>query len=129
MAVPAVLFAIITVLVGVIVLGDVVGEAGSRLKKLAATHVVVAATGVTVLLIALVDASRATVWVSFLALLVAGAIGLATLTLNRRPDRDPAQVPEGQAHLPLPVVVIHGAAAGLTLLLVLLTAGSRGVLH
>jgi hypothetical protein len=129
MAVPAVLFAIVTVLVGVIVLGDVVGEAGSRLKKLAATHVVVAAAGVTVLLIALVDASRVTLWVSFLALLVAGFIGLATLTWNRRPDRDPAQVPEGQAHLPLPVVVIHGAAAGLTLLLVLLTAGSRGVLH
>jgi hypothetical protein len=129
MAVPAVLFAIITVLVGVIVLGDVVGEAGSRLKKLAATHVVIAATGVTVLLVALVDASRGTVWVSFLALVVAGVIGLATLTLNRRPDRDPAQVPEGQAHLPLPVVVIHGAAAVLTLLLVLLTASSRGVLH
>src|SRR5580700_9291412 len=111
MAVPAVLFAIITVLVGVIVLGDVVGEAGSRLKKLAATHVVIAATGVTVLLVALVDASRGTVWLSFLALVVAGVIGLATLTLNRRPDRDLAQVPQGQAHLPLPVVVIHGAAA------------------
>jgi hypothetical protein len=129
MAVPAVLFAIITVLVGVIVLGDVIGEKGSGLKKLAATHVVVASTGVIVLLIALVDASRGAVWVSFLALFLAGAIGVATLSLNRRPDRDPATVPEGQSHLPVPVVVIHGAAAGLTLLLVLLTASSAGVIH
>ena len=128
MAVPAVLFAIITVLAGVIVLGDVIGEPGSGIKKLAATHVVVAVTGVVLLLVALVDASRGTIWVSLLALLLAGAIGAVTLTRNRRPARDRATVPEGQAHLPVPVVVVHGAAAVLTLLLVLLTASSHGAI-
>lgn len=91
MAVPAVLFAIVTVLVGGVALGDVMGDTGPGQKRLAATHVVIAATGVAVLLVALVDASRATVWMAFAALVLAGGLGLATLSANRRPRHRPGR--------------------------------------
>jgi hypothetical protein len=128
-AVAAVLFAIITVFVGVIVLGDVVGLPGSGLKRLAATHVGVATTGVILLLIALVNANRGTAWISFGALLLAGTIGVLTLTLNRPPQTEESASRKEQGHLPLPVVVIHGALAVLTLLLVLATASSAGLMR
>ncbi len=128
MEVAAILFAIITVLVGVFVLGDLVGEAGSGVKRLAASHVGIALTGVILLLVALVDASRGTAWVSFAALVVAGSVGLMTLTLNRPPG-DTGTTRKEQGHLPLPVVVIHGAAALLTLLLVLAAISTVGAVR
>jgi hypothetical protein len=131
LAVAAVLVAIVTVLVGVVVLGDVVGPPGSGIKRLAFTHVGVALVGVTLLLVALVDASRGMTWISLAALVLAGGIGGATLTVNRPPGRDGAATAAQrteEGHLPLTVVVIHGAAAILTVVLVL-AAAAAGPIH
>lgn len=130
MDLAAVLFAILTVLVGVFVLGDVVGPPGAGVKRLAATHVGVALAGVALLLVALVNASRGTAWISFAALVAAAAVGLATLTVNRAPGEDiTPEVRKQQGHLPVPVVVVHGAAALFTLVLVLAAAASSGAIR
>jgi hypothetical protein len=128
MGVAAVLFSIVTVLVGMVALGDVVmGDAASGLKRLAGAHVGFALTGVILLLVALVDVSRATAWASLGALLVTGTIGLSILAWTRRPGRTVDAAAAGT--VPMPVVIIHGAAAFLTVVSVLVTAASRGVLR
>jgi len=129
MAVMAVLFAIITVLAGVVALGDVVmSDAGSGLKRLAIAHVGVAATGVVLLLVAVVGVSRGQAWASLVVLLVAGVIGLTTLALSRRPrtavpDSDP------KPKVPFPVVIVHGAAALVTMATVLAAAAGSGLIR
>lgn len=130
MDVAAFLVAIVTVLVGVVVLGDIVGPPGSGIKRLAFGHAGVALAGVTVLLVALVEASRAMTWVGLAALVLAGGIGVATLTINRPPGPDGAATAAQrteEGHLPLTVVVIHGAAAILTVVLVLAAAASGSI--
>ncbi len=129
MAVMAVLFAIITVLAGVVALGDVVmSDAGTGLKRLAIAHVGVAATGVVLLLVAVVGVSRGQAWASLVVLLVAAVIGLTTLALTRRPhtavpDSDP------KPRVPMPVVVVHGAAALVTMATVLAAAAGSGLIR
>jgi hypothetical protein len=129
MAVMAVLFAIVTVLVGVVALGDVVmSDAGPGLKRLAITHVGVAATGVVLLLVAVVGVSRGQAWASLVVLLVAGVIGLTTLALTRRP-RAPGSDSHPKAKVPLPVVIVHGAAALVTIATVLAAAAGSGLVR
>ena len=84
MVVTAVLFAIVTVLAGVVALGDVVmSDAGVGAKRLAVAHVSLASVGIILLLVAVVAVNRGPAWASFTALLVAGALGLTTLILTR----------------------------------------------
>jgi hypothetical protein len=129
MAVTAVLFAIVTVLVGVVALGDVVtSQAGSGLRRLAIAHVAFALTGVVFLLVAVVGVSRGPAWVSLIVLLLAGFLGLTTLAFTRRPSRlSPDAVPK--ARVALPVVIVHGAAAVITLLTVLAAAAGSGLVR
>ena len=138
MAVTAVLFAIITVLAGVVALGDVVmSGAGAGLKRLAVVHVSLAAAGVILLLVAVVSLSRGPAWASFIALLVAGALGLTTLTLTRRTPRGGAEMPEpatvGEPSVPpsravpMPVVIAHGVAAVITILAVFFAAAGSSL--
>lgn len=127
MAVSALLFAIVTVLVGVVALGDVVmGDAGAGLKRLAVAHVGLAATGVILLLVAVVGVSRGTAWASLIALLVAAAMGLTTLALTRRQAPAGATPKRGVA---LPVVIAHGAAALVTIGTVLAAAAGNGLVR
>jgi hypothetical protein len=127
MVATAFLFAIITVLAGVVALGDVVmSDAGTGAKRLAVAHVTLAAIGIILLLVAVVGASRTPAWASFTALLVAGGLGLTTLVLTRRPRRRPAVEPSSQG-VPLPVVIVHGAAAIITIATVLAAAAGSGL--
>lgn len=129
MAVMAVLFAIVTVLVGVVALGDVVmSDAGSGLKRLAIAHVGVAAAGVVLLLVAVVGVNRGPAWASLVVLLVAGVIGLTTLALTRRP-RPGASDLDPKLKVPLPVVIVHGAAAFATIATVLAAAAGSGLVR
>ena len=127
MAVTALLFAIITVLVGVVALGDVVtGDSQLGLKRLAVIHVGFALAGVVLLLVAVVGVSRGPAWASLIALLIAAALGLTTLALTRRRNRLVAAA--GPApRVPLPVVIAHGAAAVITIVSVLAAAVGSGL--
>jgi hypothetical protein len=127
MAVTALLFAIITVLVGVVALGDVVtGDSRSGLKRLAVIHVGCALAGVVLLLVAVVGVSRGPAWASLIALLIAAGLGLTTLALIRRRSR--AVAAAGPApRVPLPVVIAHGAAAAITIVSVLAAAVGGGL--
>jgi hypothetical protein len=128
-AVTALLFAIVTVLVGVVALGDVVmGDAGAGLKRLAVAHVGLAATGVILLVVAVVGVSRGPAWASLVALSAAAALGLTTLALTRRP----APAGEGaipKRHVALPVVIAHGAAALITIGTLLAAVAGNGLVR
>jgi hypothetical protein len=127
--VTAVLFAIVTVLAGVVALGDVVmNDAGTGAKRVAVAHVTSAAIGIILLLVAVVGVSRGPAWASFTALLVAGGLGLTTLVLTRRPRRRTADEPSSHG-VPLPVVVVHGAAAVITIVSVLAAAAGTGLVR
>src|SRR5580700_9367747 len=94
MVVTAVLFAVVTVLAGVVALGDVVmSDAGTGAKRVAVAHVSLAGIGIILLLVAVVGVNRGPAWASFTALFVAGLLGLTTLVLTRRPRRRTADDP------------------------------------
>jgi hypothetical protein len=127
-AVTALLFAIVTVLVGVVALGDVMGNGGAGLRRLAVAHVGLAATGVILLLVAVVGESRGIAWASLVALLVAAAVGLTTFALTRPPA--PAEAgATSKRRVPLPVVIAHGAAALVTIGTVLAVAAGNGLVR
>jgi hypothetical protein len=129
-ALAAVLVAIVTVLVGTILLGDVATPAASpAVRARLAGHLLLAAVGVVLLLVATVADSRKLTWITLLVLLGAGALGLLTLRLTGVRRRGAAARPEegGDGRRPatappIAVVVVHGAVAALTILLVLLAA-------
>jgi hypothetical protein len=129
MVVTAVLFAIVTVLAGVVALGDVVmSDAGVGAKRLAVAHVSLASVGIILLLVAVVAVNRGPAWASFTALLVAGGLGLTTLILTRRPRRRAVDDPPSGG-VPLPVIVIPGAAAVITIVSVLVAAAGTGLVR
>ncbi len=127
MVVTAVLFAIVTVLAGVVVLGDVVmSDAGTGAKRAAVAHVTFAAIGIILLLVAVVAVNRGPAWASFTALVVAGALGATTLVMTRGPRR--RNPDDASTHgVAFPVVVIHGAAAFVTIVAVLAAAAGSGL--
>lgn len=123
----AVILAMVTVLVGMVALGALATPSGpSPLRSLVTGHLVCAFTGVVVLLIAVVGASRGLALLSFGVLFGTGVLGLSVLLRARHtepappgPDEDPDRK---VGPVPLPVVVLHGAAAVGTIVVVFLTA-------
>jgi hypothetical protein len=131
MGLAAVLVAIITVLFGTVALGDVATPSASGdVKMRVAGHLLLAGTGLVLLLVAVVAASGRLAWVSLIVLLGAASLGLATLVrAARRADEAAATTDPDRpapAGAPRTVVVLHGGAAGLTILLVLLAAVRMG---
>jgi hypothetical protein len=128
MGAGAVFLSMLTVLVGMAALSHVVTDrAPSSLRTLVVGHVSFAFGGILLLLVAVVGASSGIAWTSFGVLVATGLLG-ATVLL-RAPRVHPA-APAGAdkdvvpdvGPVPVAVVVLHGAAAVGTILLVLLTA-------
>ena len=127
MGLAAVIFAIVTVLFGTVALGEVATpSATSSVRVLVGGHLLLAASGLVLLLVAVVAVSQGVAWASFAVLIGAAALGVSTLVGAGRshPAALAAQEEDQPAKpaVPVVVVVVHGAAAALTIVLVLLAA-------
>jgi hypothetical protein len=105
-------------------------ETGNRIRPpLILSHFLLAAGGLVVWVIYLIDDKDALAWIAFAILAVVAALGwtMFAIWFRRRQARVGAggvvveDVPAEQ-HFPVPVVALHGLLAVTTVLLVLLTA-------
>lgn len=105
-------------------------EGGNRIRPpLIMSHFLLAATGLILWIVYVVNDSDTLAWIAFAALLVVALLGFAmfAIWLQRRQSRGAvteAATPNTPAeqHFPVPVVGLHGILAATTLVLVLLTA-------
>jgi hypothetical protein len=105
-------------------------DPGSRIRPpLIMTHLLLAAAGLVLWIIYVVDDKATLAWIAFAALLVVALLGFTmfAIWLNRRQSRGAvaeALTPSTPAeqHFPVAVVGLHGLLAATTLVLVLLTA-------
>jgi len=112
MALGATLLIFVTILVGALLLTEIAAAGGSR--ALVATHVTLALAASALVLIAALAASTSLEGAAAIALLLAGSVGV--LTWRRSLARAQAK------SVSRPLLVIHGAAAALSLLLITLAA-------
>ena len=120
MGIAAVLFALLTVLVGTTALADFSGPSMPRsLRPVVSTHVAVALIGAGVLAVAVVGSSSSIAWVSLAVLALAASLGVALF-------KRAARLEPGTARVSRRVLVLHGAAAALTGLFALLAAARVG---
>ena len=93
-------------------------------------HFALAATGLVLWIVYVLNGSDTLAWIAFALLLVVALLGFAMLGIWLRQQRgDLATVgPTGAAerHFPVPVVALHGLLAATTLVLVLLAAAGVG---
>ena len=110
------------------------GEGGSRIRPpLIMSHFLLAAAGLVLWIIYVVNDSSTLAWIAFAALLVVALLGFTmfAIWLRRRQGRSTAaetvtpNTPAEQ-HFPVAVVGLHGLLAATTLVLVLLTAAGVG---
>jgi hypothetical protein len=109
-------------------------EGGNRIRPpLIMSHFLLAATGLVLWIIYLVNDSTTLAWIAFAALLVVALLGFTmfAIWLQRRRGRGAvaeAVTPNTPAeqHFPVAVVGLHGLLAATTLVLVLLTAAGVG---
>ena len=123
----AVILAMLTVLVGMVALGALATPSGpSALRSLVTGHLVCAFSGIVLLLVAVVGASRNLALASVGVLFATGLLGLSVLLRSRttlRPPPGPDSVPDRkEGTVPVAVAVLHGAAAVLTILVAFLAA-------
>jgi manganese efflux pump family protein len=105
-------------------------EGGNRIRPpLIMTHFLLAAAGLVVWIIYVVDDKDALAWIAFAVLLVVALLGFTmfAIWLRRRQGRGAvaeAVTPNTPAeqHFPVAIVGLHGLLAATTLVLVLLTA-------
>jgi manganese efflux pump family protein len=105
-------------------------EGGSRIRPpLIMSHFLLAAGGLVLWIVYLVDDSTTLAWIAFAALLVVALLGFTmfAIWLQRRRSRGPvveAVTPgtPAEQHFPVSIVGLHGVLAATTLVLVLLTA-------
>lgn len=113
-------------------------QPGRRIRPLLIfTHLLLAATGLVLWIIYIAIDKKGLAWVAFGLLLVVASLGFAMLALwLQRRQAAPATAPAGlgtassmsegampaEQHFPVPIVALHGLAAAITLVLVLLTA-------
>jgi hypothetical protein len=105
-------------------------EGGSRIRPpLIMSHFLLAATGLVIWIIYVIDDKKTLAWIAFAALLVVALLGFTMfgIWLRRRQSRGAVAeaVSPGtpaEQHFPVPVVGLHGLLAATTLVLVLLTA-------
>jgi hypothetical protein len=117
MAVGAVLALVVGVLVGVLLLAEVASVPGLRWYK--ACHVLLATAAIAVVCGAAVAASGAVAWVGGAAVLAAASAGV--LTWRRSLTSPSARTAPASPAL----LVIHGAAASLAFVLIVLAAALR----
>jgi hypothetical protein len=107
-------------------------ETGNRIRPpLILSHFLLAAAGLVVWIVYLVDDSDALAWIAFVALLVVAALGFTMfgIWLRRRQASTGGTVTTdapAEQHFPVVVVGLHGLLAATTLVLVLLTAVGVG---
>jgi manganese efflux pump family protein len=105
--------------------------AGNRIKPpLIMSHFLLAATGLVLWIIYVVDDSSTVAWIAFLLLLVVALLGFTmfAIWLRRRQagtGGTAADTPAEQ-HFPIAIVGLHGLLAATTLVLVLLAAAGVG---
>jgi hypothetical protein len=105
-------------------------QGGSRIRPpLIMSHFLLAAAGLILWIVYLVNDSDTLAWIAFVALLVVAVLGFTmfAIWLRRRQGRAAtveAVTPNTPAeqHFPVAIVGLHGALAATTLVLVLLTA-------
>jgi hypothetical protein len=111
-------------------------QPGRRIRPpLIFTHLLLAAGGLVLWIIYLIDDKKGLAWAAFAALLVVASLGFGMLALWLQRRQATAAVgaaggsstmTEGdkpaEQHFPVPIVVGHGLIAATTLVLVLLTA-------
>jgi hypothetical protein len=110
------------------------GEGGNRIRPpLIMSHFLLAAGGLVLWIVYLVDSKKTLAWIAFAALLVVALLGFTmfAIWLRRRQARgavSEAVTPNTPAeqHFPVAVVGLHGLLAATTLVLVLLTAVGVG---
>ncbi|MFL5942093.1 MAG: hypothetical protein ACJ75L_02355 [Gaiellaceae bacterium] len=105
-------------------------DPGSRIRPpLIMTHFLLAAAGLVLWIVYLVDDNSTLAWIAFATLLVVALLGFTmfAIWLNRRRAGGAAGeastlATPAEQHFPVAVVGLHGALAATTLVLVLLTA-------
>ena len=105
-------------------------DAGTRIRPpLIMTHFLLAAAGLVLWIIYVVNDNSTLAWIAFAALLVVALLGFTmfAIWLNRRQSRGAvteAVTPgtPAEQHFPVAIVGLHGLLAATTLVLVLLTA-------
>jgi hypothetical protein len=109
------------------------GEGGNRIRPpLIMSHFLLAATGLVLWIVYLVNDSTTLAWIAFGALLVVALLGFTmfAIWLQQRPQRGArAEVTPStpaEQHFPVAVVGLHGLLAATTLVLVLLAAAGVG---
>jgi hypothetical protein len=106
------------------------GEGGNRIRPpLILSHFLLAAAGLVLWIIYLVDDKTALAWIAFAALLVVALLGFTmfAIWLRRRqahsaPAESVTPSTPAEQHFPVSIVGLHGLLAATTLVLVLLTA-------
>lgn len=106
------------------------GEGGNRIRPpLIMSHFLLAAAGLVLWIIYLVDHKKTLAWIAFAALLVVALLGFTMFAIWLRRRRAHGALAEAvtpatpaEQHFPLSIVGLHGLLAATTLVLVLLTA-------
>ena len=103
---------------------------GNRIKPpLIMSHFLLAATGLVLWIIYVVNDSSALAWIAFVLLLVVALLGFTMFGIwLRRRQAGAAATPDTPAeqHFPIAIVGLHGLLAATTLVLVLLAAAGVG---
>lgn len=109
-------------------------EGGNRIRPpLIMSHFLLAAAGLVLWIVYVVDSRKTLAWIAFAALLVVALLGFTMFAtwLRRRQGRGAAaeavtpNTPAEQ-HFPIAIVGLHGLLAATTLVLVLLAAAGVG---
>lgn len=105
--------------------------AGNRIKPpLIMSHFLLAATGLVLWIIYVVNDSSTVAWIAFVLLLVVALLGFTmfAIWLRRRQAGAGGSMPDTPAeqHFPIAIVGLHGLLAATTLVLVLLAAAGVG---
>jgi hypothetical protein len=95
------------------------------------SHFLLAAAGLVLWIVYVVDDRSTIAWIAFALLLVVALLGFTMFAIWLAQRRGTAGRPAGEGrpaeqHFPVPIVALHGLLAATTLVLVLLTAAGVG---
>jgi hypothetical protein len=110
------------------------GESTARIRPpLIMSHFLLAAAGLVLWIIYLIDDKETLAWIAFAALLVVATLGFTMFAIWLRRRQARGAIPEAltpstpaEQHFPVAIVGLHGLLAATTLVLVLLTAVGVG---